>query len=111
MAPVFLSNTLARMERTSTYLALGLVLLSWGLFLAGWITPIEPRQLIRQLGFIDGGLISVPTVLLCAYYIRIRGVRTSGVKAATLLSGSYVALFAVFLIALLAGSPLAHMWF
>ena len=111
MVRVVASDTLARVERTSTYLALGLALLSWGLFLAGWVAPVEPRQLIRQLGFTYGGLVSVSTLVLCVYYIWRRAVRTPGVKAATLLSGSYVALFAVFLITLLAGSPLAHMWF
>ena len=98
------------MERFPTYLGLSLASLSWTLLLAAWIVPFEPRQFIRLIGFTLGGLVSVPTLVLCGYYIRIRAVRSSGIKVATIASGAYAALFSVFVIALLVGSPLAYKW-
>ena len=106
-----LGSTLERMERSSNLLGLGLALLSWGLLLAGWVVPwfipIGPRQVVHVFGFSLGGMVSVPTFLLCVYYIWIRALRTSSVKVAALLSGSYMALFGVFLVALLFRSALA----
>jgi hypothetical protein len=95
------------MER---FLALSLTLLSGVLLCAAWSAPFEPRPFIRLMGFSLGGMVSVPTLVLCGYYIRIRAVRSASIKGAAMVSGAYATLFSVFVVAALTGSPLAYKW-
>ena len=95
------------MER---FLALSLTLLSGVLLCAAWSAPFEPRPFIRLMGFSLGGMVSVPTLILCGYYIQMRAVRSAGIKGAAIMSGAYATLFSVFVTAVLIGSPLAYKW-
>jgi hypothetical protein len=95
------------MER---FLAQSLALLSCVLLSAAWSAPFEPRPFIRLMGFSLGGMVSIPTLVLCGYYIRIRAVRSASIKGAAIVAGAYATLFSVFVVAVLIGSPLAYKW-
>jgi len=98
-------------ERTPTLLALGFAALSWILFAASWYWSTESGwKVLRLLGFSLGGLASVPTLILCIYYLRSRQVQGVGVKIATAVSGVYAVPFVLFFIALMIQHPLAAKW-
>jgi hypothetical protein len=88
------------MHRRATYLPLSLVTLAFLLLLAGrYIATTPGFESFRLLGFILGGMLSVVTLILCIYYLRSSGVRTTGLKIATagaaLYSTAFVAAYAV----------------
>jgi len=93
-----------------TYLALTLAVFCWALFIAGLTWPYEPSRVYRFMGFMLGGMATVPTLALCGYYFYFRRVRTRGLIAASILSATYLLVALVLVGLVLAGSPLALKW-
>ena len=98
--------------RASTNLALGLAILSWCLLVAGWSLPAEVGGLkvYRMFGFVLGGMASVPTFLLCVYYLRYRGMSSGGTKAAAAISGIYAIPFVALMAIAIVDYPLPPKW-
>jgi hypothetical protein len=98
-------------SQAPTRLALVLALLCYGLLAGGWYWSVESGiKAIRLLGFLLGGMVSVPTLVLCIYYLRYRAVTTFGVKTALAVSSVYAAVFLLFFAALFSELPVAHKW-
>jgi hypothetical protein len=98
-------------EQARTYFALGLAFLSWCLLAAGWYWSLEPGwKIIRILGFALGGMASVPTLVLCIYYMHYRGIKNKGLKVATAVAGVYAVPFVIFFGGVLTEHPLAARW-
>jgi|SRR5262245_6960253 len=99
------------MEQRATYLSLGLTSLCWLLLAVGICLSFEPGwRFFRLLGFGLGGMVSVATFFLCLYYLRIRRVKTTGVKVATAVCGAYGVAFIALSAALLGKHPAAAKW-
>lgn len=93
-------------QRGSTWLALGLASLCWVLLLAGWAWSLDPAwRPVRAIAFALGGLTSLPTLVLCIYYLRIRRVRSLGISLATFLSVTYALPFLLFVAGFIAHEP------
>ena len=99
------------MLNRAAYLTLGLALLSLSALAVGWLMSMEPGlKMFRLVGFTIGGMVSVPTLVLCFYYRRRHGVRSAGVTAATAISGVYAALFIAVVGVLFSKHPVASQW-
>lgn len=99
-------------HRASTNLALALAILSWCLLAAGWSLPTEVvgLKVYRMLGFTLGGMASVPTLALCVYYLRYRGINSGGIKAAAAISGIYAIPFVALMAIAVVEYPLPPKW-
>ncbi|HZM33764.1 MAG TPA: hypothetical protein VFC18_04650 [Burkholderiales bacterium] len=72
---------------------------------------MEPGwKIVRILGFTLGGMASVPTLVLCVYYMRYRGIKNKGLKVATAVAGVYAVPFVIFFGGVLIEDPLAARW-
>ena len=96
------------MPQRATYLALGLTVLSCALVPVGWWLAAEHgAREFRIVGFFLGGVASVATLALCLYYLRLKGIRSFGVKVAASISAAYALTFTLLFAGLIAKLPLA----
>lgn len=113
------------MTKYRPYLAIGLAVISWLTFMAGWaysefavpsnapfiVAAQKNWAVFRVVGFAFGGTVSFITLLLCGYYYWFHSVRCVMAQVAIALSGVYVVVFSAFLIDLFLRGPLALNWF
>jgi hypothetical protein len=98
------------MTRRAPYVSIGLAVLSLCVFAIGWLLSFEPGlRAFRLVGFALGGMVSVPTLVLCLYYQR-HGVRGAGLRTAMGISALYTVLFALVAAALFSRHPVASEW-
>ena len=93
--------------RRATRFALGLAIACWLAFFAGWFFPADIATLSKLLGIGLAGMVSVANLLLCGYYY-LRGVRSRGLTAATILAATCFAAAAAVVGLLFAQSPVVH---
>ena len=95
-------------QRGPTYLALTLATLCWVLLFTGWVWSYDPAwRPVRAIAFALGGMASLPTLVLCIYYLRIRRLRSVGISVATFLSVTYALPFLLFAAGTITHQPFA----
>jgi hypothetical protein len=99
------------MEQRAARISMVLIALAGALLVSGiWLSLAPGWRFLRILGFSLGGLVAVPTCVLCVYYLHIKRVQNVPVRVVAAASALYGAVFIFVLTAALTQNPVALRW-